>query len=147
MNSPQIVYNLVSMSDTYVKAWERRRVKEREYSDAVKGMTKEERKEFNKTWRENIKGSLDPDLSLGKAYRGSFTDLDLLIKIIEDQDDPYGICECYYTYLLIEKHNLNCIDGLHWGEKDTEIWYKMNDDCRYVRIDKPECFKKTVGFS
>lgn len=149
MNSPQVVYNLVSISDTYVKAWEKRRVKEEEYSEAVKGLSDEERKKFCKAWREKNKPFLDPDTYIGTAYRGSFTDLDALIKIIEDQNDPYGICECYYTYLVIEKHHLNCIDSLHWGDsaEDAEIWYKMNDDCKYVRIDKPECFKQTVGFT
>jgi hypothetical protein len=148
VTTPKYIYNLIAMSDNHIKAWESRRLKEEEYSNSVKGMSKEDKKVFNREWRENNKG-FDPELSLGKAYRGTFTDLDLLIKIIEDQNDPYGICECYYTYLLIEKHDINCIDGLCWAtdSEDAEIWYKMNDEDRYVQIDKPKCFQGTCNFT
>ena len=146
MNSPQNVYNLIAMSQSHIDAWDRLRVIEAEYTKATKGMDRDERRVFRKKWKEENPPSFDPQTSLGKAYRGSFLDLDALIKIIESQDDCYGICECYYTYLLIERLDVDVIDPTCWGE-DGEIWYKMNEEYRYVRIDKPECFKQTCNFT
>jgi hypothetical protein len=146
MDTPQYIYNLISMSENHIKAWEKNRLREEEYSNAVRGMSKEEQEIFNKEWKEKNKPFFDPDTCLGKAYRGTFNDLNALIEIIEAEDSPYGICECYYTYLLIERREVNCIDSTCWGE-GGEIWFKMNDECRYVRIDKPKCFERTCNFT
>lgn len=146
MESPKYIYNLIAFSDSHIKAWETRREKEKEYTNLVNGMTYDERMEFGKRWWK--KNKPDPtDTYFGKAYRGSFSDLDQLIKIIEDQNDCYGICECYYTYLLIEKHHLNCIDSVCWGDDGDEIWYKMDENYQYKRIPKPDCFKQIVSFT
>jgi hypothetical protein len=146
MNPSQYVYNLIGMSQSHIEAWDRRRLKENAYDKATVGMNREERKVFSSGWREKNPSSFDPETSLGKAYRGSFLDLDSLIKIIESQDDSYGICECYYTYLLIEKVEVNCIDPTCWDD-DAEIWYKMDEKYQYKRIEKPDCFKQTCNFT
>ncbi len=127
------------------------RIRERdaEYSAMVKGMTLDERRAFGIKWRKENKHIPDIECSIGKAYRGTFTDLDALIKLIGSQDDHYGICEDYYTYLLIERHEVNRIDDTCWGE-EGEIWYKATahpEDFRYMQIDKPECFKRTCNFT
>lgn len=138
MNSPQFIYNLVAMSDSYIQAWTRYR----DIQDAYDKMTPKEREEFTKTYVP----AKDPEMDLGKAYRGSFLNLDKLIEIIEAEDDSYGICECYYTYLVIERVHADCIDSVDWDWVE-EIWYKQNEDYRYVRIEKPECFKQTCNFT
>ena len=138
MNSPQFIYNLVSMSEGYIQAWTRYRNRQ----DAYQNLSIEERKEFDK----NNSPVEDPEMDLGKAYRGSFINLDKLIQIIEAEDDCYGICECYYTYLLIERVHTDRIDSVDW-EWDGEIWYKMNEDYRYIRIEKPDCFRQTCNFT
>lgn len=137
MSSPQFIYNLIAMSDAYIEAWTRFRDKESEYEK----MTPEERKEH----RKNYVHVPDPEMSLGKAYRGSFLDLEKLIGIIESQDDPYGICECYYTYLLIERIHPDCIDSIDW--ENGEVWYKMDENYQYKRIEKPDCFRQTCNFT
>ena len=146
MKSQQYVYNLIAMSQSHIDAWYRIRVKEVAYDEATVGMNREERRAFSNEWRVKNPPSFDPETSLGKAYRGSFLDLDALIKMIESQDDCYGICECYYTYLLIEKVEVDCIDPTCWDD-DAEIWYKMNEEYQYKRIDKPDCFKQTCNFT
>jgi len=110
-------------------------------------MTEQEREEFNKTFN---RLELNTAMNAGRAYRGSFLDLDALIKIIESEDNPFGICEGYYDYLLIEKHTEGVIDGLCWNEDDSEIWYKADysdEKFRYVRTEKPRCFTGTVSFT
>jgi hypothetical protein len=140
METPQYIYNLIAFSQEHIDNWNKYRERDDKTWEILKDMSREERFAWTKNNpREKI------DLSTGKAYRGSFTDLGKLIEIVESQDDPYGICECYYTYLLIEKHHLNCIDGVCWGEDDGEIWYNMDENYQYKKIDKPDCFRQTVG--
>jgi hypothetical protein len=137
------IYNLISFSQAHVDAWE----KYHDTDESVRHMTDQEREEFNKTFDRH---SLRTSMSIGKAYRGSFLDRDALIKIIESQDDVYGICEGYYDYLLIEKHNEGIIDGLCCHEDDSEIWYKADysdEKFRYVRTEKPRGFTGTVFFT
>jgi len=142
METPQFVYNLIAFSQGHIDNWNKHRERNDKTWEILKDMSREERFAWTKNNpREEI------DLSTGKAYRGSFTDLNKLIEIVESQDDPYGICECYYTYLLIEKHHLNCIDGVCWGEDDGEIWYKIDENYQYKKINKPDCFRQTCSFT
>lgn len=137
------IYNLIAFPEEYVNAWERYF----DLNESVKNMSDSEREEFNKKFDPH---KYHTSMTLGKAYRGSFLDLDALIKIIESQDDPHGICEGYYNYLLIEKHTEGVVDGLAWGEPDSEIWYKAeytDGKFRYVRIEKPRGFTGTVSFT
>ena len=148
MNSPKYIYNLISFSQSHIDAWDKVKAHEDSFDKAIKGMDRDDRRVFIKKWKEeNLTRSFDPDTLLGKSYRGSFLDLDALIKIIEAQDDPYGICECYYTYLMIERRRVDCIDDITCFDKEGEIWYKMNEDDRYVRIEKPDCFRQTCNFT
>jgi hypothetical protein len=110
-------------------------------------MTEQEREEFNKTFN---RFELNAAMNAGRAYRGTFLDLDALIEIIESQNDPYGICEGYYNYLLIEKHMEGVIDGLYWADAGSEIWYKADysdEKFRYVETEKPRGFTGTVSFT
>ena len=148
MNTPQYVYNLIGMSQSHIDAWYEVRDYENAFDKAIEGMNGAECRDFIVKWKEeNPPPPFNSDTLLGKAYRGSFLDLDALIKIIEDQDDYYGICESHYTYLLIEKIPLGVLDGVTCFDKDGEIWYKMNEDYQYKRIEKPDCFKGTCNFT
>jgi hypothetical protein len=134
------------MSQSHIDAWDRYSEKEEEYRKATENMSRDERRIFHKKWKEKSSHIYDPQMGLGKSYRGSFLDLESLVKIIESQDSCYGICECYYTYILIERIELGQIDPVCWGD-DGEIWYKMDDHDRYQRINKPNCFEKTCNFT
>ena len=149
MNSTQYAYNLIGMSQRHIDAWDEVQAYENAFDEGIVGiMGKDERKEFINKWKEeNPSRPFNPDTLLGKSYRGSFLDLDDLIKIIEAQDDCYGICECYYTYLLIEKRQFGVIDDITCFDKDGETWYKMDENYQYKRIDKPDCFKGTCNFT
>lgn len=87
----------------------------------------------------------------GGSHRGSFTDKQKLIDIIKAYTDPYGICESYYDYLLIETHYMNCIDG-DFFEPDysNEMWFNYveigDDEWEYQEISRPECLMGTVNF-
>jgi hypothetical protein len=91
--------------------------------------------------------------NMGGRHRGSFTDKNLLLETISREDDPYGICECYYEYLLIETHYLNCIDGCLFSDDSddsNEMWFKhvkIDDDTWvYQEIERPECLTGTFNF-
>lgn len=146
MNTPQYAYNLIAMSQSYIDTWERYSEKDEEYSKATENMSRDERQTFHKEWKKKNPPVYDHLSYTGKAYRGSFLDLESLIKIIESQDSCYGICECYYTYLLIERIELNHIDSVCWSD-EGEIWYKMDENDRYQKIDRPACFIKTCNFT
>jgi hypothetical protein len=88
---------------------------------------------------------------MGGKHRGSFTDKGQLVYIIKTNGDPYGICECYYEYLLIETHALNCIDGcLFEPDYTNEMWFrhvKIDEDTwEYQEIERPACLTGTVNF-
>lgn len=137
------IYNLISFSQSHVDAWE----KYYDTNESVRHMTEQEREEFNKTFN---RYELNTAMNAGRAYRGSFLDLDNLIKKIESQNDLFDICEGYYDYLLIEKHMEGVIDGVCWAEDDSEIWYKADysdENFRYVKTEKPRGFTGTVSFT
>ena len=141
----QYIYNLIAFSEKYINAQE-------EYSKLDTILSKMSRQECRQYYEEqkDVFDKLFKETSIGKAYRGSFTDLDMLVKIIESQNDPYGLCEGYYNYLLIERYEANMIDGCCFGEGGCEIWYRTEYDSenfKYVRIEKPEGMKRLVNFT
>jgi hypothetical protein len=151
MNPPQNIYALISFSQSHIDGWEKMRKDEADYMKLVEGMSRQERKEFHTKWRKENPHVPETRINLGKAYRGCFLDRDELIALIEQEDSPYGLCECYYEYLLIEKRTIGEIDDVCWGDQeDAETWFKLenndNGSIKYVRIDKPECFKQTCNF-
>ena len=84
-------------------------------------------------------------------HRGSFTDKEQLINLIKTHGDPYSICECYYEYLLIETHALNCIDGILFSPDEYhEMWFrhvKIDEDTwEYQEIERPACLIGTCNF-
>jgi hypothetical protein len=147
MSTPQNIYALISFSQSHIDGWEALRQREADFMKLVEGMNSEERREFHTKWREENPHVPETRINYGRAYRGCFLNLQELLDIIDKQDDPYGLCECYYEYLLIEKRTIGEIDDTCW---DGEIWFKLenNEDgsIKYVRIDKPECFKQTCNF-
>ena len=141
----QYIYNLIAFSEKYIDAQE-------EYSRLDTILSKMSRQEGRQYYEEHkdVFERLFKETTIGKAYRGSFTDLDMLVKIIESQDDPYGLCEGYYNYLLIERYEANMIDGCCFCEEGCEIWYRTEYDSenfKYVRIEKPEGMKRLVNFT
>jgi hypothetical protein len=89
---------------------------------------------------------------IGGRLRGTFDDKEALLKIIEAQDSPWGLCEGFYTYLVVEKHVLNCIDGCDFGDfENGEVWFKFEkigeEDYKYVQIEKPYYLERIVGFA
>lgn len=96
-------------------------------------------KEINHAW------------TMGGRHRGSFTDRQQLLDIINRQNDPYGICEGYYEYLLIETHYINSIDGCMFEpDHKHETWFKFKDlgegAYKYEQIERPECLTGTINF-
>jgi hypothetical protein len=151
MDSPKYIYHLIAFSQDHIDGWESIRKREKEFEKLIEGMSREERKEFHSKWRKENTHVPEPRINLGRAYRGCFLDRADLVKIIEAQNDPWGLCECYYEYLLIEKRMIGEIDDTCWGdEDDSETWYKFTqvdeDEWRYLEIPKPECFKQTCNF-
>ena len=136
-------YNLISFSKPYIDAYEALRAMEKHHSK----LNVEEREVFWEKVKEE-RMELRNATSIGKAYRGSFLDLDLLINVIESQNDPYGICEGYYDYLCIEKQKVDCIDS--YSSVEDEIWYCSNFDAqnfKYSRIEKPVGMVGFIGFT
>jgi hypothetical protein len=134
----QLIYHLVAFPDNWMKAQEK-------YSELCKKADKKSHEEFINDKR------LYYDWLCGGRHRGSFTDKDQLIKIIKDSTDPYGICECYYEYLLIETHVLNGIDSCLFSPDSTnEMWFhyvKLDEDnWEYQEIPRPECLMGTCNF-
>jgi hypothetical protein len=134
----KLIHHLVAFPAKWIEAYE----KHKEYQDKK---DLELRKAFDD----------DKDIqfawNMGGRHRGSFTDKELLINTIKTQGDPYGICECYYEYLLIETHALNCIDGDLFSPEDTnEMWFRFikidGDTWEYQEIERPECLKGTCNF-
>jgi hypothetical protein len=119
---------------------------------------KELYREYNDKKDEELRLKFNEDKEImfawnsGGTHRGSFLDKQKLIDTIKEDGDPYGICECYYEYLLIETHYLDCIDGCLWGSKDYshETWFRLvkvdEDTLEYQEIERPECLAGTVGF-
>jgi hypothetical protein len=117
-----------------MKAWE-------VYTDYQEGKaSKEEFEKHREKWFKKF------------VYRGTFTDKDALLNLIENDKEMYHIHEGWYDYMLIEKYNANQIDGLAWGlDFDHEMWFKAyynseTGDFGWNRIERPECFKGTIGF-
>lgn len=134
----QLIHHLVAFPDNWMKA------EEKQFEYTQKG---------DLTLREEFRNDKDlfHDWLSGGRHRGSFTDKDQLIKIIKDSRDPYGICEGYYEYLLIETHTLNCIDSCLFSPDSTnEMWFhyvKLDEDnWEYQEIPRPECLTGTCNF-
>ena len=136
-------YNLISFSKPHIDAYETLAAMDKQHAK----LNAQEREAFSKETQE-VKMELRNATSIGKAYRGSFLDLDLLINVIESQDDPYGICEGYYDYLCIEKRRVDAIDS--YCSVEDEIWYCSNFDAqnfKYFRIEKPVGMVGFIGFT
>jgi hypothetical protein len=130
------IHHLIAFPETWIKSWEVYRECEKNRDSVAKDKWRED-KELYHAWQS------------GGKYRGSFLDKDELIGTVKKSNDPYGICEGYYEYLLIETHYLDCIDGLKWGEDySNEVWFKYDmSDYGYKIIERPECLMGTVGFT
>lgn len=134
----KLIHHLVAFPAKWIEAME----KYKEYqakNDLELRKAFEEDKELQHAW------------NMGGRHRGSFTDRELLINTIQTQGDPYSICECYYEYLLIETHRLNCIDGsLFSPDYHYETWFrhvKIDENTwEYQEIPRPECLKGTCNF-
>jgi len=138
------LYHLISFSQEHMEGWEALDKREKDYVEAVDGMTKEERNAYRKTLPPHVP---EQRINLGKAYRGTWTDLDELLKIIDNSTDPYGICECYYEYLLIETSETNQVDP--WV--DEEMWFKSEHNSedgtiKWNKIPKPEYLQRMCNF-
>lgn len=76
--------------------------------------------------------------------RGTFSSEELALNAI--QEYGHDIHEYYYTWVVVEKHILNCIDG--FSLNDDEIWFKWNDESKqYEQTSKPECMKHIIAFA
>jgi hypothetical protein len=133
----KLIHHLVAFPAKWIEAYE----KYKEYNDKN---SEELRQAFNDD------KELTHAWNMGGRHRGSFTDKDLLINIIKTQGDPYGICECYYEYLLIETHRLNCIDSCLFGTDNCEMWFRHvkigDNEWEYQEIERPECLTGTCNF-
>ena len=134
----KLIHHLIAFPAKWVEAFE----KYREYQDKRSEELRQEfldDKELQHAW------------NMGGRHRGSFTDKEQLVNIIKTHGDPYSICECYYEYLLIETHALNCIDGILFSPDDYhETWFKHvkigDNEWEYQEIDRPECLTGTCNF-
>ena len=90
------------------------------------------------------------EMLVGGRLRGTFSDKEKLLERIALENNPWGMCEGFYTYLVIEKHHLDWVDGCCFDD-DTETWFKFEEICEdewgYREIEKPEWLKRTVGFA
>lgn len=133
------IHHLIAFPEAWLKAWEVYNQCEKTRDRAAWDKVKED-KELYHAWQS------------GGTYRGSFLDKDELIEVVKKSNDPYGICESYYEYLLIETHYLDCIDGCKWGESEYghEMWFKYTkideENWEYQQINRPECLMGTVNF-
>ncbi len=59
---------------------------------------------------------------------------------------PYGLCECYYKYVVIEEAILDDND-YDW---EFQIWYELkeqeNGDYIWTEIECPKKYQRTVSF-
>jgi hypothetical protein len=136
-------YNLISFSKPHIDARAALRAMDEQYAK----LNVEERAVYSQKVQKE-RTELRNATSIGKAYRGSFLDLDLLINVIESPNDPYGICEGYYDYLCIEKRKVDAIDS--YCSVEDEIWYFSNFDAqnfKYSRIEKPVGMVGLFGFT
>lgn len=134
----QFIHHLIAFPAKFMEACKKR--KEIEESKDLNAM---------KAFRED--SELYHAWMMGGRNRGSFTDKNILLDIIKNQNDPYGICEGYYEYLLVETHYLNSIDG-HLFEPNytNEIWFQFvridEDTWNYQEIARPEFLMGTCNF-
>ena len=144
-DQPPIVYKVVSFSKRYVE----KRMKQHSLEKESKNWTKEQHREWRK---QKLSEPYIPDLDLWENgnMRGLFTDLQPFLDALLKESDPYGICECYYEYIVIEPYRLNEIDSCfvedEKGEWIRAVWYKMDDNYKWSKIETPECFKQVIGF-
>jgi hypothetical protein len=132
------IHHLIAFPEAWIKSYEVYRQCEKDRDTVARDKWRED-KELYRAWQQ------------GGRHRGSFLDKDKLIEIVKKSSDPYGICEGYYEYLLIETHYLDCIDGCKWDSAyDHEMWFKYTkideDNWEYQQIDRPECLMGTVNF-
>jgi hypothetical protein len=139
----QIAFKIVTYSKKYVEKSMARHIAEQESVN----WTIEQHREYREKRKKEL---LDIDLFERGYQRGIYTDLQKFLNVLAKEKDPYGMCECYYEYLVIEPIFLNMIDG--WGVENEAgelietVWYKMNDDYKWTKIETPECFKHIFGF-
>lgn len=79
-----------------------------------------------------------------------FKDLEAAREFIkkDSENGYYGLCECYYTYIVLEQQVF--ADRTHEEELegwDWQEWYRMEpSDDTWVQIDQPGWAKGTVDF-
>lgn len=92
-----------------------------------------------------------------KGVRMNFSTItDLFFKDLEKARDflkrdsehgSYGLCECYYNYVVIEElsfvDDADCTEDRKW---DWQEWYELRDNKGWVKIDRPEWAAGTVDF-
>ena len=91
------------------------------------------------------------DLLIGPRRRGTYTDREKAINLLETRQDLYALHEGYYDYALIETVTSDEIDPFDYNfdnPEESELWYKWsNESSSYVRIKKPRFLKGVVSFS
>lgn len=135
-NESPYIWHLVAFSESFIKAYE-------VFRKCQDNNDRKALEEFKKTNDYNY-------YLMGGRLRGTFSSKEKLVEVIESENDPWGICEGWYTYLLVEKHYMNLIDSCSFQE-DGETWYKFTkideDNWKYLQIEKPEYLKGIVAFA
>lgn len=105
-----------------------------------------------KEWEDFHKSDECKQIMIGGRLRGIFDDKQKAIDIILSQTDSWGLCESFYTYIVLEKHYANTVDGCSFSE-DSETWFKFEQkepgsaEGKYVEIPKPQGLEALVGFA
>lgn len=64
--------------------------------------------------------------------------------LLDGANGPYGLCECFYNYIVIEQIQLQ--DEPEDADPFWQEWYEYMADETWIRIDPPEWVGKTVSF-
>ena len=148
MNStPQYIYNLITFSQDHMEAENDKYIKAHAEWEIIKLLSKEDQN----SWRISNAATYisNSNLLYGKAYRGSWLDLDDLLLLISER--PSYICEDYYEWLCIERHRIGELDAYESiNDTHPELWFKLSSfqgDMKYMSAEKPYCFNKTISFT
>lgn len=124
------IYHITSIPSEFV-----------EHEEKISSYSKKELEKYAKT--EEYRSAL----ICGMPMRGTYSSKELALNAIKEHG--WDIYEYYYTYLVVEKFQLNTIDGVSiHDDSESEIWFRWNDeDGEYVQIEKPKCLKHIKAFA
>lgn len=81
------------------------------------------------------------------CMRGTFDKEELALEAVKNY--PHDLYEYYYGWLVIERHELNTIDGFAiMDDGKCERWFQWNSkNEEYEEVSKPGCLKHICAFA